>query len=38
MAEATERIAVRLTDPEALRKAHIHPLTVLVALRTYASG
>src|SRR5690606_25214033 len=38
MAEATERIAARLTDPEALRKARIHPLAVLVALRTYASG
>lgn len=38
MTEATERIAARLTDPEALRKARIHPLAVLVALRTYASG
>lgn len=38
LAEATEAVAARLTDPEALRKARIHPLNVLVAQRTYASG
>ena len=38
MAEATEAVAARLVDAEALRKARIHPLNVLVALRTYASG
>ncbi len=34
----TEAIAARLTDQEALRKARIHPLNLLVAQRTYASG
>jgi len=38
MSEATEAVAARLTDPEALRKARIHPLNLLVAQRTYASG
>ena len=38
MSEAMEAVAARLTDPEALRKARIHPLSVLVAQRTYASG
>lgn len=38
MSEVTEAVAARLTDPEALRKARIHPLSVLVAQRTYASG
>ncbi|PKQ26631.1 MAG: TROVE domain-containing protein [Actinobacteria bacterium HGW-Actinobacteria-4] len=38
MSEATEMIAARLVDVEALRKARIHPLNVLVALRTYAQG
>jgi 60 kDa SS-A/Ro ribonucleoprotein len=38
MSEATETVAARLTDQEALRKARIHPLNLLVAQRTYASG
>jgi len=38
LSEATEAVAARLTDPEALRKARIHPLNLLVAQRTYASG
>lgn len=38
MSEVTEAVAARLTDKEALRKARIHPLSVLVAQRTYASG
>ncbi len=38
MSEATELVAARLVDTEALRKARIHPVNVMVALRTYASG
>lgn len=32
------QIAAQLTNPERLRKARIHPVNVLVAQRTYASG
>lgn len=32
------RILARIVDSEALRKARVHPLNALVALRTYASG
>jgi 60 kDa SS-A/Ro ribonucleoprotein len=32
------QIAAQLADPERLRKARVHPINVLVALRTYASG
>lgn len=32
------RVVARLTDPERLRRGRIHPVSVLVALRTYASG
>jgi len=35
---AERRIVERLRDAEALRAARIHPLKVLVALRTYAQG
>jgi 60 kDa SS-A/Ro ribonucleoprotein len=28
----------QLTDPQRLRKARVHPINVLVALRTYSSG
>ncbi|OLF16389.1 TROVE domain-containing protein [Actinophytocola xanthii] len=31
-------VAERLADPERLRKARVHPVNVLVAQRTYASG
>jgi 60 kDa SS-A/Ro ribonucleoprotein len=31
-------VTARLTDPEALRKGRVHPLNVLLAARTYASG
>lgn len=34
----TAEIAAQLTDPERLRKARVHPVNLLVALRTYASG
>jgi len=31
-------IATQLQDPERLKKARVHPINVLVALRTYTSG
>jgi 60 kDa SS-A/Ro ribonucleoprotein len=31
-------VATQLADPVRLRKARVHPVNVLVALRTYASG
>lgn len=34
----THRVTAQLTDAERLRNARVHPLTLLVALRTYASG
>lgn len=36
--DATQRVCARLTNPNALRAARIHPLHILVALRTYAAG
>lgn len=32
------KVAAQLADPERLRKGRVHPVSVLVALRTYASG
>ena len=32
------KVAAQLADPERLRKARMHPVNVLVAQRTYASG
>ncbi|MEU8894386.1 TROVE domain-containing protein [Nocardia sp. NPDC048505] len=34
----TETVAGQLADPARLRKARVHPVSVLVALRTYVSG
>lgn len=34
----TEEVARLLTDPERLRRGRVHPVNVLVAQRTYASG
>ncbi|NEA33495.1 TROVE domain-containing protein [Streptomyces sp. SID13031] len=34
----TGRVAAQLSDPERLKKGRIHPVNVLVAQRTYASG
>lgn len=31
-------VAAQLADPERLRKGRVHPVSALVALRTYASG
>jgi 60 kDa SS-A/Ro ribonucleoprotein len=36
--EATPAVVARLTDRAALRKARIHPIALLAALTTYASG
>ena len=38
MADATRAVTARLTDPEALRAARVHPLALLVASRTYGQG
>jgi len=38
MAAGTPIVIAQLTDSERLRKARVHPVNVLVALRTYASG
>lgn len=37
-AEATKQVVEQLGDAARLRKARVHPMTVLMALRTYASG
>ncbi|MFE9784132.1 TROVE domain-containing protein [Nocardia salmonicida] len=34
----TAAICAQLADPARLRKARVHPVSVLIALRTYASG
>ncbi|MFI5708632.1 TROVE domain-containing protein [Kribbella sp. NPDC051620] len=34
----TSRVAEQLSDPERLKKGRVHPISVLVAQRTYASG
>ncbi len=36
--KAEKEIVGRLTDASLLRRARVHPLQVLIALRTYASG
>lgn len=38
MGGRTTEIANLLTNPEALKKARIHPINLLTAMRTYASG
>ncbi|WP_040793954.1 TROVE domain-containing protein [Nocardia higoensis] len=38
LGERTAAVAARLSDPVRLRKARVHPIQVLVALRTYAGG
>lgn len=34
----TQKIAEQLADPDQLRRARVHPMNLLVAHRTYASG
>lgn len=36
--EAAAAVAARLSDAEALRKARVHPMAVLLAHRTYSAG
>ena len=38
LSEAERYVAARLTDTEAVRRARLHPLNLLIALRTYARG
>ncbi|WP_067857671.1 TROVE domain-containing protein [Nocardia shimofusensis] len=38
LGKRTAAIAARIGDPVRLRKSRVHPIQVLVALRTYASG
>lgn len=35
---ATEHVVARLNDGEALKKARVHPINLLTALRTYTKG
>lgn len=37
-ANVTRDVAVRLSDPEYVRRARVHPFNVLTALKTYSSG
>ncbi len=36
--EAAQKVAFRLADADRLRNARVHPMALLIALRTYASG
>lgn len=36
--EVVQLVCNKLTDPEILRKSHIHPMNMLVALRQYRTG
>jgi len=38
MSDASEVVARRLADGDAIRKARVHPIAVLAALKTYAQG
>jgi 60 kDa SS-A/Ro ribonucleoprotein len=38
MSDTLDRVVRQITDGERLRKARVHPVNVLVAARTYASG
>ena len=38
LGERARAVAAQLADPERLRRARVHPIAVLVAARTYASG
>lgn len=38
MDQTTALVAAQLADPEKLKKGRVHPINVLIALRTYASG
>lgn len=38
MTEATKKVVDTLTDPARLKKSRVHPMAMLIALKTYASG
>ena len=38
MSDAAKKVADQLTDQEALQKARVHPIQLLVAMKTYQSG
>lgn len=38
LGKATQAIASRLVDPERLRRARVHPYSILLALATYRNG
>lgn len=38
LSDGTRQVVKRLSDAEALRKARIHPIGILAALKTYAQG
>lgn len=38
LSDNTKRVITSLTDPAYLKKARIHPLSILLAQKTYASG
>jgi 60 kDa SS-A/Ro ribonucleoprotein len=38
MSDSTSTVIGRLIDPDYIKKSRLHPLTALVALRTYAKG
>lgn len=38
LGQRTAAVAARLSDPARLRRSRVHPIQVLVALRTYAGG
>jgi 60 kDa SS-A/Ro ribonucleoprotein len=38
LSDGTRQVVQRLSDTEALRKARIHPIGILAALKTYAQG
>lgn len=38
MSQACTLVAQKITNPDALQRARVHPLAVLVALKTYQSG
>ncbi len=35
---ATQRVVAELGDDERLKRARVHPMALLIALRTYAAG
>lgn len=38
LSDGLTKVVARLTDPKYIKKSRIHPVNVLVALRTYAKG